>query len=172
MSINIEIKALDPNRAATLERCRLLDTVDAGLLHQRDTYFAVARGTLKLREELGSGTAELILYERPADDGIRSSHYVRAPVAGEETRRLLERALPIVGVVEKRRHLFLWNQIRIHLDEVEGLGSFVELEAIVSERMSADEARAAIDVLLKSLEIDPATLEPGGYLELLAAAPS
>ena len=85
-------------------------------------------------------------------------------------RRLLERALPIVGVIEKRRHLFLWNEVRIHLDEVEGLGSFVELEAVVSERMNADEARAAIDVLLESLEIDAAALEPGGYLELLEAA--
>jgi adenylate cyclase class 2 len=157
----------DRDRTATLARCRLLDAVDEGVLHQRDTYFAVASGRLKLREELSSGTAELIHYERPSDDGIRPSRYVRARVEGEETRHLLGLGLGVIGVVTKKRRLFLWNGVRIHLDEVEGLGSFIELEAIVSDQVDAVEARARVDVLIESLTIDVSELEPSGYLELL-----
>jgi predicted adenylyl cyclase CyaB len=153
--------------AATLERCRLLGATDEGFLHQRDTYFAVTAGRLKLREELSSGTAELIFYERPSDDGIRSSAYVRARVEGEETRHLLGLALGIAGVVTKTRRLFLWHGVRIHLDDVEGLGSFIELEAVVSDHIDAVEARAQVEFLLEALKIDVAELEPGGYLELL-----
>lgn len=167
VNLNIEIKVPDRDPAATLERCRLLDAIDEGLLHQRDTYFAAPAGKLKLREDLLAGTAELIFYERPDDEGIRPSHYLRAPVHGEETRRLLAECLGIRGVVSKTRRLFVWKGVRIHLDEVEGLGSFVELEAVVSEEMEATLARARVDELIEALEIDAAELEPGGYLDLL-----
>ena len=69
--------------------------------------------------------------------------------------------------MSKTRRLFVWKGVRIHLDEVEGLGSFVELEAVVSEEMDATLARARVDELIEALEIDAAALEPGGYLDLL-----
>jgi predicted adenylyl cyclase CyaB len=167
VNLNVEIKVPDRDPVATLERCRLLDATDEGLLHQRDTYFAVATGRLKLREELSSGTAEMIFYERPSDDGIRPSRYVRARVDGEETRLLLGHALGVCGVVTKKRRLFLWDGVRIHLDEVERLGDFIELEAVVTDQMNEVEARTRMDALIESFAIDVTTLEPRGYLDLL-----
>ena len=87
---NIELKAADPDPAASERACRALGAVDGGLLVQRDTYFAVERGLLKLREDVSAGTAELIFYLRAHEDGARASSYWRAPAS--RSRRLARAA--------------------------------------------------------------------------------
>jgi predicted adenylyl cyclase CyaB len=165
---NLELKARDADPAATALACERLGAVDRGILRQRDTYFAVAAGRLKLREEPTSGSAELIYYERPALAGVRESRYWRLEVDDPgRLRAMLELALGVIGVVEKERRLFLFQHVRIHLDEVAGLGSFVELEAVESGRPGDD---PVLDEVMRALRLDQAELVAGGYLELLELA--
>src|SRR5215207_1233592 len=129
---NIELKALDPDPARSLAVCRELGAEDRGMLRQRDTYFRARRGRLKLREEEPGG-ATLIQYERPDAAHARESRYRLAAVPDpDELRASLDAALGTLVVVAKERHLLLWDGVRIHLDTVDGLGSFVELEGVAA----------------------------------------
>jgi homotetrameric cytidine deaminase len=127
---NVELKALDPDPARSLAVCRELGAQDHGVLRQRDTYFRARSGRLKLREEEPGG-ATLIQYDRPDAAQARESRYRLSAVPDpEELRAALDAALGTLVVVDKQRHLLTWNDVRIHLDTVEGLGSFVELEGV------------------------------------------
>lgn len=108
-------------------------------LRQIDTYFAVPRGRLKLREIAGPGeadrAAELIGYARPDVVGARWSTYHRVPVAPADASTLknaLAATIKVRGVVAKEREVGILGRTRVHLDRVDGLGCFVELETVVS----------------------------------------
>jgi homotetrameric cytidine deaminase len=168
---NVELKARDPAPDRSLERARALGAEDRGELRQRDTYFAAPRGRLKLREQ-DPGGAELIAYERPDAAQARESRYRIAPVAEPDPlREALDAALGTVAVVDKRRRLLLWEGVRIHLDRVEGLGDFVELEGVAGA--DSDLAREADHVARVRAELGIAddAIEATGYADLLAAAP-
>ena len=130
---NVELKTRDADPAATFERALALGASDEGVLTQRDTYFARARGRLKLREQAGGSEAgaRLIAYVRPDHAEARTSAYRLAEVGDPAALfDALDAALGTLVVVDKRRRLLLYENVRIHLDEVDGLGSFVELEAV------------------------------------------
>jgi homotetrameric cytidine deaminase len=166
--VNVELKARDFDPPATAARCRALGAEDHGMLWQRDTYFARARGRLKLREQ-GEDGGELIAYRRPDRTEPEESSYVLAPVgAPEELSKALDAALGTTVVVAKRRRLFIWENVRIHLDEVEELGTFVELEAVVGS--GPDElaiARERVAHLRTELAIEDDALVAVGYADLL-----
>ncbi|MGZ4178255.1 MAG: class IV adenylate cyclase, partial [Solirubrobacteraceae bacterium] len=168
VSVNIELKARDPDPAATAARCAALGAVDHGVLTQRDTYFAGRRGRLKLREENGSG-AELIAYRRPDTTEPEESAFIRAGTAQpEKLREALDAALGTTVVVAKRRRLFVWENVRIHLDDVEGLGTFVELEALVGPGLNdREEAAGKVARLRSELGISDDALVAPGYSDLL-----
>lgn len=165
---NLELKATDPDPAATAQRCAQLGAEDRGVLVQRDTYFAARTGRLKLREH-GGGTAELIAYRRADATEPEESGYVLAQAADPQAlEEALDAALGTVVVVSKRRRLFLWEHVRIHLDEVEGLGSFVELEALIGPGANTTEgASEQLDRLRSELAIDDDALVAVGYSDLL-----
>jgi homotetrameric cytidine deaminase len=167
---NVELKARDRDPARSLARARALGAEDRGELRQRDTYFATPRGRLKLREQEPGG-AELIAYEREDAATARESRYRIAPVAdGPALREALDAALGATVVVDKRRHLLLWHGVRIHLDEVAGLGAFVELEGVApgdSDLVAEGERVAALRAELGIADED---LVPTGYADLLAGA--
>jgi homotetrameric cytidine deaminase len=165
---NLELKASDPDPPATAARCRALGAEDRGVLVQHDTYFAAARGRLKLREHQGGG-AELIAYQRSDATEAGQSGYVLAPAGDPEAlREALDAALGTVVVVAKRRRLFLWEHVRIHLDEVEGLGSFVELEALIGPGVNTpQQAAEKVTRLRDELAIDDGALIAVGYSDLL-----
>jgi homotetrameric cytidine deaminase len=142
---NIELKAIDPDPARSLATCRELDAEDRGVLRQRDTYFRTRSGRLKLREEEPGG-ATLIQYDRPDAARARESRYRLSRVPEPDVLRAsLDEALGTLVVVDKKRHLFLWQGVRIHLDTVAGLGSFVELEGVApaDSDLSAEEEKVA-----------------------------
>jgi homotetrameric cytidine deaminase len=169
--VNIELKARDPDPAATEARCLALGAEDRGVLTQRDTYFAARHGRLKLRED-GSGSGEVIAYRRDDAEQAAESRYVVAPTsAPAELAEALEAALGTVVVVAKRRRLFVWEGVRIHLDDVDGLGTFVEFEAVLPDAGDPDTARAKLARLRSELAIADSALVAVGYSDLLLDGP-
>ena len=128
MARNVEIKARIADPASLRARVTALATAPPAVLSQTDTFFVVPRGRLKLRE-LGDGAGQLIFYERPDRPGPKTSSYTRVACADPRAlAAMLGAALGVRGVVHKRRELFLAGRTRIHLDDVRGLGHFLELE--------------------------------------------
>ena len=170
--VNLELKAHDRDPAATAARCLALGATDGGVLRQTDTYFAARRGRLKLRVEEGALGGELIAYRRDnATEAVKSGYVLAAVAAPEELAEALDVALGTVVVVSKRRHLFLWDGVRIHIDEVEGLGGFVEFEAVLPDAGDLATARAKVDRLRTELEISEDALVAVGYSDLLIDGP-
>jgi homotetrameric cytidine deaminase len=164
---NVELKARDRDPARTLRRALALGAEDRGVVAQRDTYFAVARGRLKLREQQ-PGEAQLVAYERPDAAEARESRYRLAPVADPgAVRDALDAALGTSGVVAKRRRVLLWEGVRIHLDEVEGAGSFVELEGVARERSGLEHEHALVARLRAELRIADEDVVAVGYADLV-----
>jgi predicted adenylyl cyclase CyaB len=169
---NIEIKARVPDPAALRQRVAELSAKDGEVLLQRDTFYAVPSGRLKLRE-FDDGSAELIFYERPDQQGPKLSSYVRTPVIESASmRELLGRSLKIVGTVRKRRQVFLVGNTRIHLDEVEGLGTFVELEVVLADGEVDADGEAVISLLMRQLGIRNEYLIEQAYVDLWQVAVS
>ncbi len=167
---NLEIKARCPGLAPMRERARRVATVHVGLDRQTDTYFRTGTGRLKLRESSLAG-GQLIPYLRPDTPGPRRSAYRVIPVSDPESLRdLLGRILGVHRVVRKEREIFLYENVRIHLDRVEGLGSFVELEAQLDGREGDDAAaRGRVAFLVRELGIQAEHLVAGSYEGLFAA---
>jgi len=164
---NLEIKAVDPDPARTLEAALALDARDHGVLRQRDTYFHAVQGRLKLREA-PPAPAELIAYARTDLEGPKVSNYRVVPVADPGAlAEALADALGVRVVVEKARRLLVWRNVRIHLDEVVGLGTFVELEAVAAGVGGLAEERDKVEGLLGALGVTPDRLVPTGYADLL-----
>jgi homotetrameric cytidine deaminase len=159
---NLEIKARDADPRRSLEAALALGADDQGELTQRDTYFAGARGRLKLRQQT-PGEAELIQYRRPDEAGPRVSEFRLVPVGDAGAlEQALDAALGTLVIVEKRRRLLLWEGVRIHLDDVAGLGTYLELEAPEDGTQKIDELREALQI---------GDLIAGSYSDLLLDSP-
>jgi len=164
---NVEIKARCPDLGAMAQAAAAAGAVLEYTAGQVDTYFNVPSGRLKLRQIDGDGQ-ELIYYRRPDDSAPKLSRYDRIPVApGQSLDFILEQALGIKTMVRKRRQLWRLDNVRIHLDEVEGLGAFVELEVQVTSGRDVAGCRAQADALLETLGIRPADLLAGSYADLM-----
>lgn len=134
---------------------------------QTDTYFVVPRGRLKLREIAGRD-AFLIGYFRPDETAIRQSDYFLTPIPEPViVRATLGAILGVRNVVHKVRVIYLWRNVRIHLDTVDRLGTFIEFEAIVSEHDNEATSRRNLDELCVVLHIGPEDLLGPSYIDLL-----
>ena len=169
MSANLEIKAPVADPAAFRAKAQVLATETIGVDDQVDTYFRVPHGRLKLRESSLSG-AQLIPYLRPNDDGPRRADYQVLPVADPTgLRALLGEMLGVHRVVRKRREIWLVDNVRIHLDAVEGLGDFMELEAVFDGTPAAEAGeQRKVAHLMKELGVGEADLIATSYEALLA----
>jgi adenylate cyclase, class 2 len=168
MMINIEIKARCDDIERTEENLNSLGAGPAGTFHQKDTYFKVDKGRLKLRE-LEPDEGHLIFYTREDVPGPKRSDYELAFTSDPEAMRgILSKLLGISIEVEKTRQVWLWDDnVRVHLDEVKGLGRFIELEAVTDEK-GADESHQRVETLMRALEIGSDQLIEGSYGDLLA----
>ncbi len=179
MSRNIELKANYPDHDAAQRIARALGAELTGREEQRDTYFRVPSGRLKLRERrlLGDPAAhagrpvlasQLIWYERTDEARPRASDYALVPVQdGDALRALLTAALGAAGEVFKARAIYLHDSVRIHLDEVTGLGRFIEFEAIVRDRSDDAAAHHKVERLRGAFGIAPHDIRTGSYADLL-----
>jgi predicted adenylyl cyclase CyaB len=162
---NLEFKTRLDDPKAALTRARGLGFELWGDLRQTDTYFNVPSGRLKLRETAGL-QAELIAYARDEEATDRTSDYqvARTPDAAP-LLDVLTRSLGVIAVVKKRRTLVTLDTTRIHLDNVEQLGSFLEIEVVVGEDEAL--AKSRFDTLLADLGYTPADGIRASYLDLL-----
>jgi predicted adenylyl cyclase CyaB len=168
--LNIELKARCDDLGRLRDACASLGAEAQEPERQIDTYFGVAQGRLKLRESLRSG-AELIYYMRPDVAGARESHYEIYQVEDAEgLKALLKRALGVQAVVAKRREIYLIGNVRVHLDKVQGLGSFVELEGIVDHQAELFHVAEEVRRLEHALGIDTPSLVKESYADLVGKA--
>jgi predicted adenylyl cyclase CyaB len=166
---NLELKARDRDRGSSLHTCRALGLEDAGLLEQRDTYFAVIQGRLKMREEPGV-TAQLIAYSRPDLPQWRESRY-RIIEVGDASglKAALAATVGITVEVRKHRRLFRDEGTRIHLDEVEGLGHFIEFELAADHESDLTDERRRLEFLRERFDINERDLVAVSYSDLMLA---
>jgi predicted adenylyl cyclase CyaB len=167
MARNIEIKARVADMdALTARTAAIADSGPTGIA-QDDTFFGCDNGRLKLRA-FDDGTGELIFYRRPDQGGPKESFYLLSPTASPETlREALTLANGQVGRVVKQRTLFLVGRTRVHLDRVEGLGDFMELEVVLADGEPAEAGVREARELMARLQIPAQCLVEGAYHDLL-----
>jgi len=167
---NVEFKARDADPAATLAKALELGARDEGVLHQVDTYFCVQQGRLKLREQ-DPGGAWLIPYARVDEAAVRVSEYSLVEVGDPSSlKEALAQTAGVDLVVGKQRRLLLLDNVRIHLDRIEGLGDFVEIEAVVAEGGDLDAEHTRVTTLREALGIAADAIVAESYAQLLARA--
>lgn len=166
---NIEIKARVTDLQAVEARAASLADEGPFDIAQDDTFFNCRQGRLKLRE-LAPDSGQLIHYQRPDQGGPKLSRYVIAPTPDPAAlREALTRAYGLAGRVLKHRRLYLVGRTRIHLDRVEGLGDFLELEVVLAPQDDLAAGEAEARRIMHSLGIEDDALIEGAYVDLLAA---
>jgi predicted adenylyl cyclase CyaB len=167
MPANIEIKARARDFANLRRRAEALSDTPVQVIPQKDTFFHTSKGRLKLRQ-LAPDHGQLVYYERTDASGPKRSNYhifeTRDP---ESLKTALSLALGVRGVVRKTRYLYFVGQTRIHLDEVEGLGEFMELEVVLRPEQSDAKGQAIARDLMTRLGVREEDLLEGAYMDLL-----
>jgi predicted adenylyl cyclase CyaB len=170
MARNVEIKARVRDRPTLFARAkRIADSPPVEML-QDDTFFVCSTGRLKLRT-FSESEGELIFYRRDDSAAPRESQYIITPTSCPlKLREALALALGESGRVRKKRTLFLVGRTRIHIDQVEDLGDFMEIEVVLSANQSVDEGIATARRVMQQLGIGEQDLVEKAYVDLLKGA--
>jgi predicted adenylyl cyclase CyaB len=169
MPRNIEIKACVADMHALAARAAAIADSGPVEIPQDDTFFRCDNGRLKLRV-FESGLGELIFYRRPDAHGPKVSFYVLSPTASPDTlREALTLANGQEGRVVKHRTLFLVGRTRVHLDRVQGLGDYMELEVVLADDESTDAGTREAHALMARLQVPADCLVESAYHDLLRA---
>jgi predicted adenylyl cyclase CyaB len=167
MGTNVEIKARIGDMQRTRQIAESISDVPCQMIVQHDVFFCVDRGRLKLRV-LDPKMGQLVYYERQNHAGPRASHYQISVTAEPELlERVLSAALGVRGTVDKRRYLYWVGNTRIHLDEVDGLGHFLELEVVLDRGQSEEQGTEAALALMARLGVSAEDLIDVAYIDLL-----
>jgi predicted adenylyl cyclase CyaB len=168
MARNIEIKARIDSVEALAPRVAALADQGPVEIIQDDTFFPCGRGRLKLRA-FPAGDGQLIYYQRPNHTGPKESFFVISPTAAPDSLRdALSLAYGRAGHVRKRRLLYLVGRTRVHLDRVEDLGDFLELEVVLAEAEQSERGVEEARRLMAALGVGLGQLIEGAYVDLLA----
>jgi len=165
--INVEIKARCEDQERIREILKSEGAYSRGTDRQIDTYFKINSGRLKLRE--GDIENNLIYYDRDDKEGPKQSDIVLyKPEPNSSLKELLEKSLGILTVVDKWRELYFIGNVKFHIDHVEGLGKFVEIEAIDHDgNIGKDKLFEQCQHYLDLFKISKADLVSGSYSDLL-----
>jgi len=164
---NIEIKARVQDFEQILSRAEKMSDTAVEIIPQEDIFFNVEKGRLKLRI-LAADQSQLIYYTRPDQEGPkRSDYHISRSPDPQNLKRVLELAYGIRGIVRKTRYLYLVGQTRVHLDDVEGLGKFMELEVVLEHGQSDAEGQQIAEELMSALGVERGDLIDGAYMDLL-----
>ncbi len=161
----IEFKARCGNHDRIREILKSTNARFEGEDHQVDTYFKVSNGRLKLRE--GNIENSLIFYSRPNQAGPKQSDVVMSAVPpNSELRSVLAKALGVLTTVDKRREIYFVENVKVHLDRVEGLGQFLEVEAI-GDKSETGRLREQCEAFLREFGVCQTDLLQGSYSDML-----
>ncbi|MCK9425403.1 MAG: class IV adenylate cyclase [Ignavibacteriaceae bacterium] len=163
MPVNLEIKVKVKNFDSLISSLKKLKAKKIGILHQKDVYFANAKGLLKLRKE--GKKQQLIRYQRNENGKNRWSNFEILELHQAHAESFLRNLLSCDVVVEKERFLYLYDETRIHLDKVKKLGNFIELETKVVT--TKKDAQQRFGFLLNALKLDPKEQLRLSYHDLL-----
>jgi adenylate cyclase, class 2 len=166
--LNIEIKARCPKPGTVKEILEKEGADFKGIDRQTDTYFNVPNGRLKLRE--GNIENNLIFYTRHNQAGPKSSDFILTTVADAAALKAsLSAALGVKVVVAKLRHIYYLKNVKFHVDEVEGLGHFAEIEAgnISWPEATREQLEAQCNHYMHLLGIAPGHLLTHSYSDML-----
>lgn len=167
MARNVEIKACIESVESIVPKAAALADKGPIEIVQDDTFFTCKNGRLKLRA-FSSTEGELIFYRRPDQAGPKESFYLISPTSAPDVlRESLSQAYGQVGRVRKRRTLFLVGRTRIHLDRVENLGHFLELEVVLSDGEAVETGETIAQNLLAKLGISSMQLIERAYIDLI-----
>ncbi|XP_054480915.1 uncharacterized protein LOC129112726 [Anoplopoma fimbria] len=167
MPSNVEIKATVSDPTLFAKMAAELSQSEGSIIRQHDTFFNCSTGRLKLRD-LMNKSGQLIFYERPDTDGPKLSRYSISPTSDPPSlRAVLSDALGVKGEVRKERRLFLIGQTRVHLDNVEGLGNFMELEVVMRPEQTVEDGQKVAEDLMEKLCVSKESLVTGAYMDLL-----
>lgn len=166
--LNIEYKIFIGASQEVKKRLEILGAKYVGAFNQKDTYFNYGGGRLKLRE-VKNKKAELILYHRPNNNGSRLSDYKIIVLDKKNQFSVFKMLSNLFGKkveVRKTRNLWIFNNTRVHLDNVRGLGKFLELETVISkiDCKTAQKEQSNIKKILKLNDFKPIR---GSYCELM-----
>ncbi|KAL6426135.1 hypothetical protein ACFW04_009004 [Cataglyphis niger] len=175
---NIEIKARIQDIDRAILKAKELSNSDGQIIMQHDIFFNATKSRLKLRK-FEDGTAQLISYMRPNTAGPKISLYDKASIDADTVNlmeHILSSSIGVSGVVKKTRHIYIVGRTRIHIDNVDNLGNFIELEVMMQSDdknlSDCDEDTAekiAVD-LMKALSVKEEDLIAEAYVDLLTCA--
>ena len=169
MPSNIEIKARVRDFDRIRGRAAELSDTPLQVIRQEDTFFNTEKGRLKLRV-LPPDRAQLIYYLRSDQEGPkRSDYHIFETPDPENLKRVLELAYGIRGMVKKTRYLYMVGQTRIHVDDVDGLGQFMELEVVMQAEQNDAQGQAVAEGLMTSLGVEREDLIEGAYMDMMEA---
>jgi len=167
MPRNVEIKAKIDKIEALIPIIASLAETGPFDLPQHDTFFNCPVGFLKLRS-FSPSSGELIFYQRPQLRGPKLSlYYISPTVEPDSLRNTLALAYGILGTVRKQRILYLLGNTRIHLDRVDGLGDFLEIEVVLADLQTLSSGECIALELMAKIGVLPKQLISDSYLELL-----
>ena len=167
MPANIEIKARVPDFEGLQQIAAQISDTPCQTIPQEDTFFNCPQGRLKLRE-LDPHHGQFIYYQRQNVTGPKHSEYKIFNTDDPAGLKLiLAEAFGIRGVITKVRYLYLVGQTRIHLDDVKGLGKFMELEVVLQPGQTDAEGQAIAEKLMDALGIRETDLIDSAYLDLI-----
>jgi predicted adenylyl cyclase CyaB len=170
MPSNIEIKARVRDFNEIRRRAEQLSDSPVEMILQEDTFFNTPQGRLKLRV-LSRDRGQLIYYTRPDQEGPkRSDYHIFHTTDPADLKQVLKLAYGIRGIVRKTRYLYLVGETRVHLDDVDGLGQFMELEVVMQEGQSDAQGQAIAEGLMRSLGVERSDLLEGAYMDLLESS--
>ncbi|MEJ2544493.1 MAG: class IV adenylate cyclase [Calditrichaceae bacterium] len=168
LGLNIEIKARYDDLDLFKSKLVQLPVSFEGEDYQTDTFYIVPQGRLKLRESNLYGSI-LIPYIRSDEKGTKQSDYDLLPVSDpQKTKNLLSNILGVRGEVKKRRLIYIFENVRIHLDEVESLGNFIEFEAVIDDMKQIESNNQKVQWLLEYFNIDADHLLRVAYIDLIS----
>lgn len=168
MPRNIEIKARIENLQSLAVRVAAIADEGPTEIVQDDTFFVCEHGRVKLRA-FPNGDGQLIFYRRADQEGPKESFYVLSPTSSPDTlREALSQAYGQAGRVQKQRTLFLVGRTRVHLDDVRGLGQFLELEVVLEDGEQIETGVDEAHRLMARLGVAQAQLVKDAYIDLLA----
>ena len=164
MALNLELKIKTISHEEIIEKINLNSGEYIDTLLQKDTYYKIKKGLLKLREQ--KGEFQLVKYIRNEKEGERWSDYSLLFLSGQNVYKYLSDLFEVETIVEKERKLYIYKNTRIHLDEVNNLGKFLELETVVKE-ITKEEAMVEFDKVVNFLDLDATQQIKSSYRDLI-----